>query len=569
MPRAAIARRQHGAISLMAALLIATVAVGALVSIDVGFVFYSQRQLQKAVDLAAMSGAQQFKRADDLPTTSANVLAAVTAAAGQNGYGKPVNANCANIAGGAADGMRACLGVWEPGNPANPDTVRHFNPAYAPAMVSPNAVRVQATLTVPLLFILPGGQARQLHAESIAAASPPVASFSVGSGLLNLNTASSVLGLLLGNTVNLTVMDWQGLANANVTLDQLRLRLGAGSVQQLLNTTLSIQDFYALVLNAAGQQALLSAALGSPATQLGLNGIGTQLTLGQMLDLGVLTPAAASAAEVGLNVASLLTAAAYVARGTSAVALNVPNLNVNLGLVNVSATAALSVIQPPQVAVGPARQLPNGMWRTTANSAQLGLRLAVQAGVNLGVANAQVSLPLLVRAATARADLTNLQCAATPAQRRATLNVSTQLLDVCIPDATGRACSGDDFTIARLSPILLPGLIGVTAHPVNPGNRPWQAGSDVVLAPDGRTSVSSNSTAVSNAVRNLLYNLNPTLDSPLGNLRAGDLIIALVDPLIQLIGPLLGWLTTTLGMDLATADIWLKGIDCNNAEIVY
>jgi len=81
MPRAAIARRQHGAISLMAALLIATVAVGALVSIDVGFVFYSQRQLQKAVDLAAMSGAQQFKRADDLPTTSANVLAAVTAAA--------------------------------------------------------------------------------------------------------------------------------------------------------------------------------------------------------------------------------------------------------------------------------------------------------------------------------------------------------------------------------------------------------------------------------------------------------------------------------------------------------
>ncbi|MBX4421464.1 hypothetical protein K4H00_25990, partial [Mycobacterium tuberculosis] len=69
-------------------------------------------------------------------------------------------------------------------------------------------------------------------------------------------------------------------------------------------------------------------ALGSPATQLGLNGIGTNLTLAQLLDLGVLTPAASSAAEGGLNVASLLTTAAYVARGTSAVDLS--GLNVQI-----------------------------------------------------------------------------------------------------------------------------------------------------------------------------------------------------------------------------------------------
>ena len=233
MPRRVDLHRQRGAVSLLAGVLIATVAVGALVSIDVGFVFYSQRQLQKSVDLAALSGAQQLKRADDLPTTTANVMASVTAAASQNGYPGAVSPDCGDVAAGAADGMRTCLGVWDPSDAVNGDGVRHFNAAYNTATLSPNAVRVQASLTVPLLFVLPGGTSRQLHAEAIAAGSPPVASFSLGSGLLDLNTASGMLGLLLGNTVNLSVADWNGLANANVTLEQLRLQLGAGTVDQL------------------------------------------------------------------------------------------------------------------------------------------------------------------------------------------------------------------------------------------------------------------------------------------------------------------------------------------------
>ncbi|PMX98003.1 hypothetical protein C1X54_38030, partial [Pseudomonas sp. GW460-13] len=82
--------------------------------------------------------------------------------------------------GGSADAMTACLGVWDPasGGP------RHFSAAYNPAQVSPNAVRVQATQTVPILFVINGGGGRQLFAESIASGSPPVAAFSLGTGLL-------------------------------------------------------------------------------------------------------------------------------------------------------------------------------------------------------------------------------------------------------------------------------------------------------------------------------------------------------------------------------------------------
>ncbi len=49
-----------------------------------------------------------------------------------------------------------------------------------------------------------------------------------------------------------------------MTLDQLRLKLGVGTVSELLNARLTLQQFDALVLGAAGKDALLNTALGSP-----------------------------------------------------------------------------------------------------------------------------------------------------------------------------------------------------------------------------------------------------------------------------------------------------------------
>jgi len=572
MQRRADLHRQRGAVSLMAAVLIATVAIGALVSIDVGFVFYSQRQLQKSVDLAALSGAQQLKRADDLPTTTANVMASVAAAASQNGYPDAVSPGCADAAAGAADGMRTCLGVWDPADAVNGDGVRHFNPGYDAATLSPNAVRVQGTLTVPLLFVLPGGTSRQLHAEAIAAASPPVASFSLGSGVLNVSTANGILSLLLGNTVNLSAADWSGLVGANVTLDQLRLQANAGTVNQLLDTTLSIQDFYALVLTAADKRSLLGVALGSPATQLGLNGIGTTLTLRRMLDLGVLTPAASSAAEVGLNVASLLTTAAYVARGTSAVSLD--GLNLNLGIA--SATGSLYIIEPPKVAVGPARQLPDGSWKTTASTGQIGLKLSLAASVGVGaLANAALNVPLWLQVGTARGDLTQLQCAATPAQRTATINVSTHIAQACLA-GTGTSCAPNGVPVNLVSVTLLGGALvstSIASLPVPVQTSDAGGGNDIVLSPGGYART-SGSNPLKSAVSNLLAALNPTFSIKLpaldlASVNAGDVLGLFLKPVADLLDEVVIRLLNTLGISIANADVWLNGVDCNNAELVY
>lgn len=550
-------RSARGAVSVMAALLIGTVAIAALVSIDVGHVFMRQRQLQNMVDLAAMSAAQQLKRADTPANLNGAVLGTVSNIGAKNGYPSGIAMGCGDATGGSADAMTACLGVWDPatGGP------RHFSPAYDPAKASPNAVRVQATQTVPILFVIKGGSGRQLFAESIASGSPPVAAFSLGTGLLDVSTANSMLSVLLGNTVSLSLVDWQGLLNTTVTLDQLRLKANAGTVDQLLNTSLNLRDFYALVLGAAGRDALLTTMLGSPPTALGASGAAATVSLARLLDLGVMAPAASSAVEVGLNVAQLLLAGAQVARGDTAVALplNIPKLPLGLGGIS----ANLRVIQPPVTAAGPARQLSSNpdTWQTTASSSQIKLTLMLQISADIlkPILDANLNVPLYLDVASATADLTKLQCAASPADRRATMHVRSSLVTACLTDG----CTGSDVVLGQTK-VLGIGIADVIATDApRYGNT---VGQDVTLAPGGHAQVGASdpfgglfSQVLALKVRTRLLGI---LSVPID---LGPLLAPVGAALDALIPPLLA----SLGIQLGTADLWVHSIDCNNAELVY
>ncbi|MEM5430956.1 TadG family pilus assembly protein [Cupriavidus oxalaticus] len=546
----------RGAISVMAALLIATVAIAALVSIDVGHVFMRQRQLQNMVDLAAMSAAQQLKQAASADQLNTALRATVSNIGAQNGYPSGIALGCADAAAGNADGMTACVGVWDPasGGP------RHFSAAYDAATVSPNAVRVQATQTVPILFVISGGSGRQLRAEAIASGSPPVAAFSLGSGLLDVSTANSMLGWLLGNAVQLSAVDWQGLVNTTVSLDQLRLQAEAGTVDELLKTSLSLRDYYALVLGAANRDALLTTMLGSPPTTLGAAGAGAAVSLDQLLRLGVLAPAASSAAEVGLNVAQLLMLGAQVARGDAAatVPLNVP-LPAGLGGIS----ASLRVIQPPVMAVGPARKLSASpeTWQTTAKTSQvkLDLLLQINAGLLAPVVDVGINVPVHLEVADATADLTRLQCAANPADRRATMHVRSALVTACLTEA----CSG---TVMLANTKALGGLNVVKVTTTDSQRYGNTVGQDVTLAPGGQARVGTAdpfgglfSQVLSLKVRTEVLGL---LSVPLD---IGPMLAPLGAALDALVPPLLA----SLGIQLGSADLWLHSIDCNNSELVY
>lgn len=563
-------RGQRGAIGVLGALLLATVAIGSLVSIDVGHVFYRQRQLQKIADMAALAGAQQLKQAAAAATVSANVLSATQSAGAQNDYAGTASANCSAAGSSDADGMRVCLGVWDPAYSTGSDTVRHFNAGYDTTKLSANAVQVVVTQTVPILFVIPGSASRQLRAEAIANASPPVASFSIGSGLLDVNTGSSVLSSLLGTSVQLSALDWQGLLNANVTLDQLRLKLGVGTIDDLLKTSLSIQQFYALVLGAAGKDSLLSAALGSPPTQLGLSGVKANVGLGQLLNLGVLAPAASSAADVALNVAQLLMLGAQVANGNSAIQVKLPQINV-AGLTNIG--AQLYVAQPPVMAVGPARQLGPGVWQTTAHTAQMGLRLDLGVNINvLSLVGVGINLPLYVEVAAATASLQGIQCAAAKADCRATLGVNTGLVKACLAAASGSGCASGPVTLVNTGISLLGTGVSIIASTSPPRAGAVSVNSSTVNLAPGTTTRVGTPQPLSGVVKDVLRNLNLNVAVTVGWLVSVDIPLQLGDllaPLFEALDPVLVPLLGALGIQLGYADIWMQGIDCNNAELVF
>ncbi|MCA7082008.1 pilus assembly protein TadG-related protein [Cupriavidus sp. DB3] len=555
--------QSRGAVSILMVVLLATIGMAALVSIDVGHVFYRQRQLQSVADMAALAAAQQLRRADTNAAMTERALAAAQASAGQNGFTGAARQDCGASPGGE-DGMAVCAGVWDPNDAAAAADGRHFRGSFDPARLSPNAVRVVVSQTVPILFGLPGGDGRRLRAEAIGNASPPVASFSVGSGLLNFESSRSALALLLGNTISLSAADWQGLVDTRVTLDQLRLEAGLGTVDELLNADLSLSRFYALVLRAANKESLLNAMLGGMPGIIDARALAAGLSVGRVLDLGVLAPAMSSAADVGLNVAELLMLAAQVANKGAAVDLAgaVPLLP--------GTQLALQIVEPPRMAVGPVRASstdPMG-WETTARTSQvdLGVRLNL-GGEILGGSLISVNLPLRVQLGTAHSALTGMRCAAARSDRRATLNTVTTAATVCLARDDLSQCATSDVVVTNLAGIK------ITASPKQqtiPGN-----GMTSTLAPGEQTSTASQGQLAA-LVESLARNLDVKLIvAPVGipivnlDLKLGGIVSALSSVIFGLLGPTLDGLLAALGIQLSNADLWVHDVDCDNTRLVY
>jgi len=239
--------------------------------------------------------------------------------------------------------------------------------------------------------------------------------------------------------------------------------------------------------------------------------------------------------------------------------LNIPKLPFGLGGIS----ANLRVIEPPVTAAGPARQLSSkpDTWQTSATSAQVRLTLALQikADILKPVIDANLNVPLFLDVANATADLTRLQCAANPADRRATMQVKSGLATACLTDG----CTGGEVVLGEAKLGLLDIAEVVATDVPRYGNT---AGQEITLAPGGHVQVGMAdpfgglfSQALSLKVRTKLLGV---LSLPLD---LGPVLAPLGATLDGLVPPLLN----SLGIQLGTADLWLHSIDCNNAELVY
>jgi len=334
-------RRVRGSILVQTAIALSLLII-LLISIELGYMFYLKREMQKAVDLSALAAAQVLD-----PTSCARAKTAAVANATLN---LP-----ASVALTEAD---VVCGRWDPLVNAPP---QYF--AAPAAGQSFNAVSVVMSRTPPLLLpAIPGNQPRLVSVQATAARRLPRAALTIRSTLVSVDTSRSlllnaVLGGMLGSKVTLDAAGYNGLINSNIQLldylDQVALDLGiaAGRYDDVLATTTTVGKLLQSTVTVLQRQG--SNAQAASAALIGLQAaanfapIQSPVRLGDLLGVQAGTPAAALALD--LQVFQLAEGLVQLGNGQNGLVATVP-LSVP-GLINL--TANVRVIEPAQMsAVG-------------------------------------------------------------------------------------------------------------------------------------------------------------------------------------------------------------------------
>lgn len=233
--------RQRGGMS-VTMMLVMLGLVTMLGLVEIGYLYWAKRDVQKIADLSALAGAQRL----DLCTANRADNAAARS-----------NALTANRFPGT---LQVSCGVW---NPTHASTDHFIGTAPAPV----NAVKVIAERPVLPFF----GQTHglpQVRAQAVATRAPPLAVFSVGSQLLRVNGNTPLGGVLKLVGVDLdqtTLLGYDGLAQAKITPGGLLRALGIP-----VDANISVGDFNALL---AAHKVSLGQLLDATASVLSQSGV--------------------------------------------------------------------------------------------------------------------------------------------------------------------------------------------------------------------------------------------------------------------------------------------------------
>ncbi|WP_284891629.1 pilus assembly protein TadG-related protein [Burkholderia ambifaria] len=455
-------RRQRGSIVVMAAIWV-MVAIVVLGVIDIANLYLQKRDLQRVVDLAALAAVQPMT--SDPSGCLSDAKNNVTSSANINDKGYAftlISATATANPTAGNDQIAVSCGRWD-------SSTAYVTPASALA----NAAQVTAYRQVNYFFLgllnqLSGRQA--VVSATATARAAAIDTFSVGSTLANLNTSSSaildpLLTGLLGSTTNVNVglANYQALAGANVTLGQLATvatQLGTAgmsspaSIGKLLGLNLTVSDILSLAATAVGSNTTVGTVLTALKNSVGANVNVNKISLGSLLQYS--GGNAEAAANASINVLQLLLTTAEIGAYNSALTLSVsqancpgsafcPLISAVSSLVKVN-SLQLQVLAPPSIGIGEAGQV-NGIWRTQASQAEIGLYVDVQAlsdppplGIS-GLLTLQLTgphLPLyIILGGPGRAWLANTSCQSTPASSTATFGALPGVAMICAGQNTG------------------------------------------------------------------------------------------------------------------------------------
>jgi hypothetical protein len=325
-------RRTRGSILVNTAIAISLVVI-TLLGTQIGYLMLVKRELQKTVDLAALSAAQSLQ-----PFSCTDAKSAAVTNAAQNMPPLLAPLTAADIE----------CGNWDPDKRAGP---QHFGAPDAGQFF--NAVRIQISRTPALLLpSISGGQPFTQR--------QPLASLSIRSTLLTIDSKQSallnaLLGGLLGGSLNVTAAGWQGLLDTNVKLlsflDQLKLDLhiNAANYDQVLATNVDAGVLLQTMITVMERGGSSATATVQALKSILISVQAAPFTLKLADLLGVASGTDAAGLSTDLQLFQLVQGMIQVANGKNGLAADVP-INVP-GIANI--TTKVRVIEPPQVsAVG-------------------------------------------------------------------------------------------------------------------------------------------------------------------------------------------------------------------------
>ncbi|MBO9525458.1 MAG: hypothetical protein J7517_04910 [Sphingobium yanoikuyae] len=366
---------KRGGISVLLAGSLFMLAGAATVAVDLGSVYLAKRQLQGVADAAALAASSGGRSAAEALLTKSGVPG-VSLVAVQTGY---YDQNSA-----VAVGNR-----FVSGDPRA------------------SAIQVQVQRRTPLFFgrLLVGKDGVDVRAHATAARSD-AAAFSIGTGLASLSGGlpNMLLSALAGTELNLSVMDYQGLANLNVDLlhfaDALKVRTGRNDAAygELFGANIPLSDVIGAIADTAdnsGTAALLR--------NIGGKLPGKSVRLSDVIDLGPMKGTGSSTGQPSLLLDSFSMLRMVLSPPSSTavpldLTLNVPGLtSTRLKLITGTGQASTPLISITNDK--------NFILRTAQTRIFLESRVAtLLAGI------ATIRIPLYVELASAEAQLSNIVC---------------------------------------------------------------------------------------------------------------------------------------------------------------
>jgi uncharacterized membrane protein len=448
--------RQRGAIGLLAALTMALALLCTLVVVDSGRLYMEKRSLQRVADMAALEAASLNGTCAGASTANSHATQSAT----RNGFTVTDNTRT----------LTTRCGVLSTGANSRRSFVVDATKSDAIQVIVSHTVARSIAAGIGAMFDTnPTPTDIQLTAVAVATPPlPPLAQLTINSTLATVDSSQAGLlntlwGGLLGGTLNLSAVGYNGLANTHINLlsylNQLAIDINAkaGDYTALLATNVSIKQLLttaATVLpqNNSAVQAAISGLLG-----VSTIASGTTIKLQDLLSVQTGLPSAGL--NTNLNVFSLVQGFVQVANSNSAVYATVP-ANV-LGLVGLS--TKVKIVEPSQLSAAGDPRLatanssdPNQIYvrtaqvrtLTTVDLSSLGPVLDLASGTislalslfnaDVQVAPAPLRLDISLEAASANSHVTGFTCASDDT-KSLTADTNTALVKLKIGKIDGSA----------------------------------------------------------------------------------------------------------------------------------